>query len=344
MSNLRPVLLSGGSGTRLWPLSTPDLPKQFVPFFGDRSLFDLTLARLEGLADLAPPIVVTGSAHVGLVQEALTRSGVGAARVIVEPMGRNTAPAAVAAALVSEPNDVLVILPADHMISDPAGFRSAVLSAASHARAGGIVTFGIEPTSPQTGYGYIEIGAQTGDAFQVKRFKEKPDAAEAERLASDGHHLWNSGVFVVGSEFLMDEARAHCPRVVEGVMAALPEDEGLLITLDDSFERVEAISIDHAIMERTNNALAIRIDVGWDDVGSFRALLAVVERDLAGNHISGDVIVEDVSGSFIKATSRPLAVSGLQDVVVVETPDGVLVLPLDRSQDVGEISKRVERG
>lgn len=328
----------------MWPLSTPDLPKQFVPFFDDRSLFDLTLDRLDGLLDVAPPIVVTGSAHVGLVQGALERVGVRDAAVIVEPAGRNTAPAAVAAALVADPDDILVILPADHVISDSDGFQSAVSRAAAHARDGSIVTFGIEPTGPQTGFGYIEVGAPAGDAFQVKRFKEKPDAAEAELLASDGEHLWNSGMFVVGSAVLLDEAGTHCPRVVEGVTTALPEGHGALIALRESFQRVEAISIDYAIMERTDKALAIPIDVGWNDVGSFRSLLAVVDRDPAGNHISGDVLVEDVSGSFIKATSRRLAVSGVKDMVVVETPDGVLVLPLDRSQGVGEISKRVEQG
>jgi mannose-1-phosphate guanylyltransferase/mannose-6-phosphate isomerase len=338
------VILSGGSGTRLWPLSTPDLPKQFVPLFGERSLFDLTLDRLEGLADVAPPIVVTGAAHVGLVQSALTRSGVGDAWVIIEPVGRNTAPATLAAALVADPEDVLVILPADHVITDPAGFRAALLRAAAHASNGRIVTFGVEPTSPHTGYGYIEVGASIEDAFQVERFKEKPDAAEAEHLASDGRHLWNSGMFVVGAAFLLEEAGAHCPQVIEGVTGALPEGKGTLIALDDSFESVEAISIDYAIMERTGNALAIPIDVGWDDVGSFRSLLAVTDRDEAGNHVTGDVLVEDVSGSFIRATSKRLAVAGVKEMVVVETPDGVLVLPLDRSQDVGEISKRVDRG
>ena len=349
MTNLRPVVLSGGSGTRLWPLSTPERPKQFVPLFNGRSLFELTVSRLESISSAMPPVIVTGKPHVSLVHDALRNSGVEFARILVEPIGRNTAPAALAAALAAEPEDVLVIVPSDHLISNVSAFGDAVGLAAAQAGTGNIVTFGIEPTRPETGYGYIEIGDLLGDgAHTVARFKEKPVAGEAELLATDGHHVWNSGMFVARADHLLAEAGSHCPDVLAGVRRALPEisDEttGIEIeVLDEAFGGIESISIDYAIMEKTDKALVIPIDVGWDDVGSYESLLAALSRDAAGNHIAGEVTISDVSGSFIKATSRAVAVAGLSGVVVVETPDAVLVVPLDRSQSVRELSERADR-
>lgn len=344
MSNLRPVVLSGGSGTRLWPLSTPDLPKQFVPLFDGSSLFEMTIARLDGIEDVAAPIVVTGSTHVDLVEEALDRAGVGGGRILVEPKGRNTAPAAVAAALIAAPEDILVIVPSDHLIADVAGFRAAVSTAAGHAEEGGIVTFGIQPSRPETGYGYIEIGEPRGaEAFAVKRFKEKPGPVEAEALAADGHHVWNSGMFIARADHLLGEGRLHCPEIVTGVFESLPDAADRVVRIGEGFADIEAISIDYAIMERTERALVIPIDVGWDDVGSYQSLLSSTSRDADGNHLDGDVVVSDVSGSFIRASSRKVAVAGLRDVVVVETPEAVLVLPLERSQEVRELSRRIEQ-
>jgi mannose-1-phosphate guanylyltransferase/mannose-6-phosphate isomerase len=349
VTNLRPVVLSGGSGTRLWPLSTPERPKQFVPLFNGRSLFELTLSRLQVISDARPPLVVTGKAHVSLVHDALRNSGVESARVLVEPIGRNTAPAALAAALAAEPDDLLVIVPSDHLISDVAAFRDAVGLAAHHAGNGNIVTFGIKPTRPETGYGYIEIGDQLGDgAYEVTRYKEKPVTAEAERLASDGRHFWNSGMFVAQADHLLAEAHSRCADILAGVTAALPEigSRAAGIEIDEigeTFGGVEAISIDYAIMEKTDRGLVIPIDVGWDDVGSYESLLAALHRDPAGNHVDGNVTISDVSGSFVKATSRTVTVAGLSGVVVVETPDAVLVVPLDRSQSVRELAERVDR-
>lgn len=338
------MILSGGSGTRLWPLSTPELPKQFVRLFDGRSLFDLTLARLDGIDGVAPPIVVTGAAHVGLVQEALERAGVEGGQIVVEPEGRNTAPAAIAAALVADPEDVLVIVPSDHLISDVDGFREAVGTAAGHAREGGIVTFGIQPTHPETGYGYIEIGEAKGPgAFEVTMFEEKPDIEGAREMVADGRHVWNSGMFVALSGHLLDEAGTLCAAMARGVRDALPPGEGLVRRLGDSFRDVEADSIDYAIMEKTEHALVIPIDVGWDDVGSYRSLLSAVTRDGDGNHISGEVTTSDVTGSFVWSTSRKVAVAGMEDVVVVETPDGVLVIRLDQSQEVRDLARRVDR-
>ncbi|HZD23595.1 MAG TPA: mannose-1-phosphate guanylyltransferase [Acidimicrobiia bacterium] len=342
MPRIRPVVLSGGSGTRLWPLSTAEIPKQFTPLFGDQSLFGLTLKRLDGLTNLRPPIVVTGRRHLDAVTAEIETGPVATAATIIEPIGRNTAPAAIAAALIASPDDVLVLLPSDHLISDVAGFREAVTTASSLAEAGGVVTFGVRPTRPETGYGYIEMGAPKGEAFEVARFKEKPDVSEAERLAGDGRHLWNSGMFVIRAHRLLEEAAELCPDILEGVRSALPSATDGLIELGASFQNVEAMSFDYAIMEKTTRALVLPIDVGWSDVGSYRSLFEMSDRDNDGNHLSGDVTVVDVTGSYLKSTSRQLVVAGLDNIIVVETPDAVLVIPLDRAQEVKELQARFD--
>lgn len=340
MTTIRPVVLSGGSGTRLWPLSTPEMPKQFVPVIGGRSLFDLTLERIAAIPGAGAPIIVTGAAHLPLVSEAI--DGVAGARVLVEPIGRNTAPAAIAAAMVAGEEEVLLIVPSDHLISDTDGFAAAVAKAAACAEEGGIVTFGISPSRPETGYGYIEIGepARHG-AYRVKRFKEKPPSEEAGMLASDGRHLWNSGMFVAVAGQFLAEARAHHADLVEGVSASLDADGGVM-GLGPPFSEVESISIDYAIMEKTAEALVLPLDVGWDDVGSYLSLLEALTRDDEGNHVAGDATLRDVTGSLVMATSRRVAVVGLNEYVVVETPDAVLVLPLGRSQEVRELAERAE--
>lgn len=344
MTRLRPVVLSGGSGTRLWPLSTPELPKQFVPLFGGRSLFDLTLSRLAGLPGAGGPTIVTGSRHVTLVDRALAVSEAEDFQIIVEPVGRNTAPAALAAALCAGGDDVLVIVPSDHLISDTEAFHRAVVASAALADEGGIVTFGIEPSRPETGYGYIELGdSHDGAAYRVQRFREKPDLETATSMTDDGRHVWNSGMFVARADNLVAEARRLCPQVLEAVEASLPRAGGPLVELGPSFGEVEPISIDYAIMEKTSQALVLPIEVGWDDVGSYASLLAVIERDDSGNHVSGSVMVDDVERSFIWASSRIVAVAGMSDVVVVETEDAVLVVPIDRSQEVRYIAGRVEQ-
>ena len=334
VSNIRPVILSGGSGTRLWPVSTPDLPKQFAPLIEGRSLFERTIGRLGNLPGTAAPIVITGAGHVDLVRAAASRAKVAPGLIIVEPVGRNTAPAAIAAGLVSDPEEILVILPSDHLIADENGFRGAVSQAAGVASAGRIVTFGVVPTSPETGYGYIERGARIDGAFEVERFKEKPDRDEAERLYGDGRHLWNSGIFVTQARVLLDEAAQHAPDILAGVKGALSGPRGDVLELDGSFATLTKISLDHAVMEKTSAAAVVPLEVGWDDVGSFDALWAVSDQDEQGNVVSGDTVTLDVNGSLVLATSRRVAVAGMEDVVVVETPDAVLVLPRSRSQEV----------
>ena len=342
MSVIRPVILSGGSGTRLWPLSTKAEPKQFVRLIGDHSLFELTMGRLAGVNGVVAPMIVTGASHVEHVGRAGERSGVVPSAVVVEPVGRNTAPAVVAAALVAEPSDVLVVLPSDHLIADVDGFRDAVGTAAAEALAGAIVTFGIVPTRPETGYGYIQAGEHRGSAFEVVRFKEKPALEEAESMLEAGGHSWNSGMFVFTAEVLLAEAETHSPQILAAVRESIPAVKGSTVELGEGFAAAEKISIDHAIMEKTDRAVVIPIDVGWDDVGSYEALWAVSDKDDDGNALEGDVIAADLAGSIVHATSRTVAVAGLSDVVVVETPDSVLVIPRSESQAVRELSERAQ--
>lgn len=337
-------MLSGGSGTRLWPLSTPDLPKQFSPLFGNQSLFALTLKRLHGLEGLRPSIVVTGQRHVNAVSSETETSPIEIGAIVVEPTARNTAPAALASALIASPEDILVILPSDHLISDVAGFQEAVGVASALAETGGIVTFGVRPSRLETGYGYIEIGAPAGEAFEVARFQEKPAESEAARLWADGRHLWNSGMFVTRADRLLGEAAELCPGLLAGVRSSTPSERSGLVRLGPEFESVEAISFDYAIMEKTSHGLVVPMDVGWSDVGSYLSLLEASDRDADGNLLAGDVTAVDVTGSYVKSTSRRLVVAGLHGFVVVETPESVLVLPLERAQEVKDLQERDDGG
>jgi len=336
------VVLSGGSGTRLWPLSTPDVPKQFRALIADRSLFSLTLERLAGLPCLAPAIVVTGDKHVGLVQAELESASIEIGTILVEPVGRNTAPAALAAAMISDPDDLLVIVPSDHLIRDVDGFLHAMSIALGVADDGGIVTLGIAPTRPETGFGYIEMGEGEGSAYRVVSFKEKPGRADALEMIEDGRHLWNSGMFIGRASQILAEAGELCPRVLDGVRAVLPASDGGVVRLGDGFGSMEAISFDYAIMEKTAHARVVPMDVGWSDVGSYQSLLDVSELDDSGNHISGNVTHSGLTNSYVSADSRPVVVAGLDGVVVVETADAVLVVPLDRAQDVKELQARID--
>lgn len=336
------MILSGGAGTRLWPLSTPELPKQFASLTGGESLFVQALRRLAGQPRVSPPIVVTGSAHTKLVEAFAAESGVDIHLILVEPEGRNTAPASLAAALSSDPDDVLVILPSDHLIRAPGVFADAVIHSVEYAAEGSVVTFGVVPSRVETGYGYIELGEPLPGAYRVRRFKEKPDREEAERLTSDGNHVWNSGMFVVSAAGLLMEARRHCPVILAGVTAAMRAPVDGIVELGAEFLDVERISLDQAIMEKTEEAVVMPIDVGWDDVGSFEALWSISEKDDRGNVTSGDTVLIDVEDSFVKATSRTVAVAGMSDVVVVETPDAVLVVPRNQSQMVRDLAQRVE--
>jgi len=335
-SPVRPVILSGGAGTRLWPLSTEPNPKQFLDLMGG-SLFEATLTRLDGLSNLAPLLIITGALHLDAVDRVVRATRSEIESVVVEPQGRNTAPAIIAAALLSDPDDVLVVLPADHLIEDREGFVGAVETAVSIAREGALVLFGVVPDRPETGYGYIETGSPVGAALEVVAFKEKPDAGQAGQLAADGRHLWNSGMFVFTARAILEQCALICPDLLAGVRAAIPDQRGPRIDLAPGFAENPAISIDHAVMEHTKQGLVVPIDVGWSDVGSWEAVWENSPHDASGNVLVGEVASRDVTGSYIQATSRLVAVAGIEDLVVIETPEAVLIVPRRKSQLVREI-------
>jgi mannose-1-phosphate guanylyltransferase/mannose-6-phosphate isomerase len=330
------VILSGGSGTRLWPLSTRERPKQFLDLVG-KPLFDATLDRVQRVAEGQSAIIVTGGDQVASVEAALAGTNIDAT-LLIEPTGRNTAPAVIAAALVSDPADILLVMPSDHLIADITAFVAAVEKAVALADEGSLVTFGIEPTRPETGYGYMETGDPVDEGFRVARFKEKPDADEAARLASDGRHLWNSGMFVFAVSSLLAEADRQVPDIVQGVKASLPPGRGDRVTIGGEFSAVRSISIDHAVMEGAEEVAMVPLDAGWSDIGSWQSVWELGDHDMAGNTLIGDVVAVDVLDSYVRAGSRTVAVAGLRDLVVVETPDVVLIVPREQSQLVRDLA------
>jgi mannose-1-phosphate guanylyltransferase/mannose-6-phosphate isomerase len=344
---LIPVILAGGSGTRLWPLSTPDKPKQFLRLVSDRSLFQETLSRLEGLPGLGDPIIVCNEAHRELVAGQLDEVGIRARAVLLEPEGRNTAPAiGVVASLAAGGNnaadDILLVLPADHVIADAAAFRQAVARAVAGARAGRLVTFGIVPTHPETGFGYIEQGPAEGDWHAVLRFVEKPDRERAEGYLRTGRHLWNGGMFVFGARELLTELGRRAPAIQAACTnsaAAIRVEEGVA-RLGAEFLASPSESIDYAVMEKTDRAAVVRLDAGWSDVGSWAALYDVLAKDAQANVLRGDVASLDSHRNLVIADSRRVALLGVENVVVIDAGDTLLVLAKDRSQDVKRLQQR----
>lgn len=348
---LVPVILSGGAGTRLWPLSRELYPKQFLPLVGERTMIQETALRAAGLPDLSGPIVVCNEAHRFLVGEQLRQVGVEPRAILLEPMGRNTAPAvavaahaALAAPGAGEP--LLLVLPADHVLPDGAAFRKAVAEAIPAARSGRLITFGVVPTQPETGYGYIRRGEGTGPAWPVARFVEKPDAARAREFVASGDYLWNSGMFLLPARAYLAELErldpamsAACRKAWESAATDLD-----FARLDKAaFEACRADSIDYAVMEKTSLASVVPLAGGWSDVGSWAALQDALPADAGGNVTRGDVVAEDARGCLLYSTDRLVAAVGLEDHVVIETKDAVMVAPKGRVQDVKRLVERMKK-
>ena len=339
--------MSGGSGTRLWPASRSDRPKQFLPLVDQRTMVRATLDRLQGL-NAGPPLVVANGDHAALVAAELADAGYDPTRTIFEPFGRNTAPAAAVAALelTSGGDDpLMLLLPADHVIEDLSAFHDAVREAAALAADGRLVTFGIVPTHPETGYGYIRLGETiAGSGSTVAEFIEKPDAATALSYITTGNYLWNSGMFMFRcSDYLaaLGEFAPEMRQCCEQTMAASPRSDG--IRLDpETFGSTPADSIDYAVMENTTQAAVVPLDAGWNDVGSWSALWNITKHDSDGNVIVGDVTIADTTNSYIRADGRLVTVAGLDNVVVIDTPDAVLVTSLDKAQTVKQIVDRLK--
>jgi mannose-1-phosphate guanylyltransferase/mannose-6-phosphate isomerase len=344
-----PVILSGGSGTRLWPVSRESFPKQLWPLVSGHTLIQQTALRATG-AGFAPPVVVCNEGHRFLIAEQLRAAGITDARILLEPVGRNSAPAIAAAALLvaeEHPNAVLWMMAADAAITRPAALREALEAACQAARAGRFVTFGMQPERAETGYGYIEVGEALADApgtFQVARFLEKPDAATAATLATDGRHLWNSGMFMFTARTLLEEMTAFAPAVVTAVRQAVSArrtDLDFIRLEATAFEACPSISLDYAVAERTGRAAVVPADLGWSDVGSWHALWELGGKDAAGNVAVGDVIMEGASNCYARSDGMLTAVVGLTDVVVVTTADAVLAMHRDQAQDVKKVVERL---
>jgi mannose-1-phosphate guanylyltransferase/mannose-6-phosphate isomerase len=346
---LIPVILSGGAGTRLWPLSRELYPKQLLALLGPRTMLQQTALRVGGL-DCAAPVVVCNEAHRFLVAEQLLELKVTPRAIVLEPFGRNTAPAIALAALAALRDaggldPLLLILPADHVIRDTAVFQQAVRTALPAAEHGQLVTFGIVPDSPETGYGYIQRGEAQGPVYGIARFVEKPDLARAQQFLQSGDYYWNSGMFLFRAGRFLAELARLAPEMWAACRAAFEQgQEDLDFTrLDvDAFEACPSDSIDYAVMEKTSGAVVVPLDAGWSDVGSWSALHAASDADADGNVSHGDVLQEDSVGCYLYAESRLVATVGLRNHVVVETKDAVLVAPKDRVQDVKKLVNRLK--
>jgi mannose-1-phosphate guanylyltransferase/mannose-6-phosphate isomerase len=334
--------MSGGSGTRLWPASRSDRPKQFLPLVDDRTMVRATLDRLAGL-DVDPPLVVANAAHDDLVRDELTAAGFDPDRMILEPFGRNTAPAAAVAALEltrSGDDPLMLLLPADHVIEDVPAFHAAASRAFELAAAGYLVTFGIVPSHAETGYGYIRTGEPIEPtASVVAEFVEKPDTAKAEEYLASGQYLWNSGMFVFRCSDYLQALGEFAPEMKAGCEETMMNSryQGGTYLDADRFRETPADSIDYAVMEQTDRAAVVPLDAGWNDVGSWTALWEIADHDTNGNVVVGDVTVTATTNSYVRSDGRLVAVAGLDNIVVVDTPDAVLVTSRDNAQAVKTI-------
>jgi mannose-1-phosphate guanylyltransferase / mannose-6-phosphate isomerase len=351
MGKIHPVILSGGSGTRLWPLSRALYPKQFIRFSKDQdaSFLATTMRRLGVDARFAPPIVVCSNDHRFLVRDEADQAGIEPGAIVLEPVARNTAPAiAVAALLVdrADPGGILVIMPSDHVIKDETGFVEAVRRASEIASTGKLMLLGVAPSAPHTGYGYIRRGEPLqgfAGAFAVQAFTEKPDLQTARNYLASGDYYWNSGIFVLGARPLLEELAHLEPSVLKAAKAGLSaatEDLGFL-RLDAAFSTAPSISIDYAVMERTTRAAMLPIDVGWSDVGSWSSLWELSGRDPHGNAVNGDALLEATQDCYIHSERALVTTIGIKDLVIVDTPDALLVADKARAQDVGAIVGRL---
>jgi len=344
---IQPIILAGGTGSRLWPLSRELYPKQVISLTGELSLLQTTVQRVAGLEDALTPIIVVGEEHRFLAKSQMEALGLfDDFRILLEPYGKNTAPAICgAAAYVSNQgrgDDVLLVLPADHLIVKAKEFGQAVGEAVALARQGQIVTFGIVPDRPETGYGYIA----KGEGGRVESFVEKPDLATAERYLASGNYLWNSGMFAFTADTLLAEMQVHAPVIVACMAEAVGagRTDGRFFRLgSEAMAACPSDSIDYSLMEKTAKAAVVEADIGWSDIGSRQALWEVSEKDGQGNAVRGDILLEDVHNSLIRSEHTLVAAVGLHDTMVVETADAVLVAPMARSQDVKKIVDKLKR-
>lgn len=334
-----PVILSGGSGTRLWPYSRSLYPKQFLPLVSEQTLVQETVSRLQGSIAAGNPIIVCNNDHRFMVAEQLRALGIKPASILLEPAARNTAPAVALAALQANEqheDPILLILPADHVIKNVSAFHKAIQQAEQAANDNKLVTFGIVPTQPETGYGYIRA-QDDGTYLSIAQFVEKPDLDTAKAYLASGDYFWNSGMFAFKASVFLQELEKHAPDILTYCRQALQQATADLdfIRVDlDSFKQCPEDSIDYAVMEKTDNAVVIPLDAGWSDVGSWSALWEITQKDAQGNACRGDVLTEDSTNNYIQSEQKLIATIGINNLVIVETDDAILVANKDKVQDV----------
>jgi mannose-1-phosphate guanylyltransferase / mannose-6-phosphate isomerase len=350
MANVIPVILSGGSGTRLWPLSRSSFPKQFLPLVSSFSMFQETVRRVQG-DGFASPFIISNEDHRFIVLEQMARLETMPASIILEPQGRNTAPAVCVAALrllADQDDAIMLVMPSDHVIADQNSFRHAVAKGVAAVQSGKLVTFGITPHYPETGYGYIQIGAtldQVEGVHSVSTFAEKPDLDTAQKYVSSGQYLWNSGIFLLSAKDYIAELECFAPNMVAACRRALElgQSDGAFWRLDAaSFAASPSDSIDYAVMEKTSRAAVVPVQMGWNDVGSWSAMWDIADKDGDGNAAVGDVTLLNTHNSYVRSDELAVAVSGLDDVIVIATDDAVLVSSRTSAQDVKLIVDRLK--
>ncbi|MCL4153605.1 UNVERIFIED_CONTAM: hypothetical protein GTU68_035673 [Idotea baltica] len=348
MTKIIPAVMCGGVGSRLWPMSRALYPKQLLPLLSEQTMLQETVARVTDNARFAPPVMLCNADHRFLIAAQLQEAGVEHGGIILEPAGRNTAPAVALAALHADaPHALLLVLAADHMIGKPEAFRAAIDQASVAALDGHLVTFGIEPTHPSTGYGYIRMGsAEIAPGVQaVDQFVEKPDQTKAEGFLADGGYRWNAGMFLFRADRYLEELERHAPDILAScreAMAGAQTDLDFIRPAEAAFLACRSDSIDYAVMEKSDRAAVAPCDLGWSDIGSWTQLWEVGAKDAAENVSIGDTMLQDTAGCYIRSDDKLIATVGVEDLVIVSTPDAMLVAHKDRAQDVKQIVDRLK--
>ena len=348
-AQVRPVILSGGAGTRLWPLSRATFPKQLLPIVSKLTMLQATATRVAA-SEFSDPVIVTDEEHRFFIASQLESVGIRPATIILEPEGRNTAAAIALAAiwcLERGSDEPILVMPSDHLVRDTEAFSQAIIKAAPLAAGGALVTFGIQPDSPHVGYGYIEAGASVGDgALEVARFVEKPTLPVAEEFVASGRFYWNAGIFLFRPSRYLAELQTYAAAVAEatqGAMAGSTADGVFVRPSREAFQAAPSISVDYAVMEKTSGAVVVPVDIGWSDVGSWASLWAASEKDAAGNVTTGQAVTLDVRNSVLRSeTDATVAAIGIENMVVVVTRDAVLITPFDRTNDVKALVEQMQ--
>ena len=338
MSEITPVILSGGSGTRLWPLSRTGRPKQLLSLTAPETMLQLTARRVPSSEGFAPPIVVANEAHADMIEQQLEQAGIRDSVLILEPVGRNTAPAIALAALALPRDAIMLVMPSDHVIQDVRAFRAAIAAARPLVEQGWLATFGITPDGPETGYGYIKRGEPIGEGVaRVDSFVEKPDRATAEAYVATGQYSWNGGIFLFGAGAYLDALQTHAPEILSCVRKSMDDAtraDGRIFPERHAFASSPGQAVDYAVMEKAEKVAVVPVEMGWSDVGSWDALHAISACDDSGNAHHGEVFAIDTSRCMIRSEGPVVAAVGVEDLIVIATPDAVLIMPRGASQEV----------